>query len=285
MARQYGLDNLSQETDYITFIDAGDIVYSSVEFIKYLNIVKENPDTFVFSAAHYSEEPDGTMTYTEPFHNRLHGKIYKTSFLKEYNIRFIDDVDGSKMNEDIGFNYISRFICAYLYSQNEKIPYYINYETPIIFWTYDKDSLTRQGDHIFYYRQNWGLAKNAVHAINLVLNHNVPFSFIKQDLYQILLHLYAFYLSAINVKPEYEKEMFEGAFYFYKNIIVKEPIDNLMLTEVYHNVTAHYINKKEDPYNARIPAVSFYDFLIRLEQSYQTELKKESINMLQQRFA
>jgi hypothetical protein len=70
------------------------------------------------------------------------------------------------MNEDIGFNSACTFICSHLASQNENKIYYIYYETPIICWTYDKTSLTRQDEHSFYYRQNLELAKNTVYAIN-----------------------------------------------------------------------------------------------------------------------
>lgn len=284
VARQYGLDHLSHETDYITFIDAGDIVYSSVEFIRYLNVIEQNPDAMVFSAAHQTENPDGSISYTDPFHNRMHGKIFKTSFIKDYNIRFIDDFESSKMNEDIGFNSACRFICDYLSSNNDKIAYYLHYETPIIFWTYNSTSLTRQEDHVFYYRQNWGLAKNYVFAVNQALNNGVPFSIVKRSIYETMVHLYAFYLSAINVKPEYEKEMLDGAFYFYKNAFIKDILDEQLLTEVYNLINSAYVNKQYDPYNVRIPTVSFYDFLLKLEQIYQMELRQESSNLFHERF-
>ena len=40
-ARQYGLDKIND--NYVMFIDAGDIIYSPIEFIKYLNFVEQNP--------------------------------------------------------------------------------------------------------------------------------------------------------------------------------------------------------------------------------------------------
>jgi glycosyltransferase involved in cell wall biosynthesis len=67
IARQYGLDHMSRQLDYITFIDAGDIIYSSFEFVRYLNMISNNPDVLVFSAAHQTEEADGSIVYTDAF--------------------------------------------------------------------------------------------------------------------------------------------------------------------------------------------------------------------------
>jgi hypothetical protein len=62
--------------------------------------------------------------------------------------------------------------------------------------------------------------------------------------------------------------MFDGALYFYKNAVIKEPIDEEKLTEIFNAINMTYVNKAYDPYNVRIPKISFYDFLLRLEQIY-----------------
>jgi hypothetical protein len=238
MARQYGLEHVKSEADYITFIDAGDIVYSSTELKQYLKIIEQYPDANVFSPAHHIEEEDGSTKYESPFNNRLHGKIYKTSFLKEYGIRFCES--GSRMNEDIGFNALCRYICNYLKQQDPSKDFFIHYETPIILWTYDANSITRADEHAFYYKQNVGLAANMNHAVNKALELGIPYELIQQDIYETFVHLYVFYISTLNIRPEFLQETFDGTYSFYKNNIIIAPIDEEKLTNAYNLVNSHY---------------------------------------------
>lgn len=102
------------------------------------------------------------MTYVHPSHGRLLGKIYKTEFIKQYNISF--NLQESYANEDIGFNNLCKLICLQIYSDNG-IQTYLECEEPLIIWTYNPNSITRKNNHEFYFKCNFELSKNIIYAI------------------------------------------------------------------------------------------------------------------------
>lgn len=66
-----------------------------------------------------------------------HGKIYRTSFLKQINLNFPD----IKVNEDVAFNTVA-FLSAY---QNKRVA---KIEEQLYFWRHEKSSITRTQENM-----------------------------------------------------------------------------------------------------------------------------------------
>lgn len=125
---------MKTNNSYIMFIDTGDI-FISKEIQKEITraiYVDPNIDIFSFQYYHYGE-------LAKEADNRLHGKVYKRSFLIEHDISFC--AESSYMNEDIGFNRTCRYL-----TDIESI------NIPIIEQIYDEQSLTQKDNCITLYR-------------------------------------------------------------------------------------------------------------------------------------
>lgn len=266
-ARQYGLNHIS--SGYVMFIDAGDIIYSPIEFAEYLNFISENPKTLLFSPAHFEQGENGICTICGSNNNRLHGKVYHSSLFQEYKIKF--NTVCTNMNEDIGFNMMCRYICKYLNYINPSIDYCIEYELPIVVWTFNLNSLTRQDNYAFYYKQNTGLGIHSVYAIEFALSHNIPFELIQYDVYDVFIHLYIFYISTLNERPEYLQESFDGALYFYTNILIKYPMDQEVFLQAYNTAVSGFLSLPNDPFNKKLPSIGILQFLTMLDAEYLRE--------------
>ena len=117
------------------FIDTGDIFLGRTSFDVIEAAIRENPNADIISFPYiYKEE---TLNKTS---NRMHGKIYKRSFLEKYNITFT--LESSYMNEDIGFNRTCR-LCT------DNIIYM---DLPIIKWIEEENSLTGKDNNVSLYR-------------------------------------------------------------------------------------------------------------------------------------
>lgn len=266
-ARQYGLDLITN--NYVSFMDAGDIIYSPIEFNEYLNFIESNPHTFVFSPAHLEQTEHNIFITVNEYNNRMHGKVYQTAFLKKYNIHF--NAEYTNMNEDIGFNAQCRFYCKYLQEIDPSKIYYLEYHKPIVVWTFEPGSLTRIDNYAFYFKQNIGLSNNIVYALNHALNNGIPFDIISYDIYEIFIYLYVIYISALNQRPEYLDTAFDGALYFYENALIPHPIDQTLLTQAYNNTINSHM-RDGDAFCMKLPAISILDFILMLDKAY---LKKK----------
>lgn len=100
-ARQFGLDRTN--LPYVMFLDTGDAFISKEVQKKIVDIITSDPEIefWSFPYFHYGE-----LTNEED--NRLHGKVYKRSFLEKYGITF----PFLYLDEDIGFNRACRLCTA-----------------------------------------------------------------------------------------------------------------------------------------------------------------------------
>ena len=79
------------------FIDTGDVFIGRTSFDAIEAAIRENPNADIISFPYIYKEKILNETS-----NRMHGKIYKRSFLEKYSITFAPE--SSYFNEDIGFN-------------------------------------------------------------------------------------------------------------------------------------------------------------------------------------
>ena len=133
VTRQKGLDQV--KTPYVMFMDDDD--YLSPVCIHLFNkIIKEQqPDLILGEVTKVTLDGDVISNWngvTSPW-TWLHGKCYRTEFLREHNITFPTDL---RYNEDVYFNTLVRE-----YADEDKI---ISVDTPVYFFTSNINSLCGQ---------------------------------------------------------------------------------------------------------------------------------------------
>ena len=133
-ARQFGLDN-SEETDYICFLDADDMILPEG-----LKILMDNiGDADIISSNFLIG--DNMVSDTHRPCTWFHGNLYKTAYLKEKNIRFSPRI---RYNEDSYFNFI-----AFNLTKNIK-----RIEDVTRIWCDNEESVTRK-DPLDFFNQSW----------------------------------------------------------------------------------------------------------------------------------
>jgi len=90
-----------------------------------------NPNTNIFSFPYFY---NGEVT--KETDNRMHGKVYKRSFLEKYNITF--PLETSYYDEDIGFNRACRRC-----TEAEEQPIYYGI-LPVLEWIKESNSLSQK---------------------------------------------------------------------------------------------------------------------------------------------
>jgi len=198
-ARQIGI--MWTENDYIMFIDTGDIFVSKEIQKKIPRVIQANPNANLISFPYYYKDK-----ITGDSDNRMHGKIYKRSFIDKYDITFC--MESSYMNEDIGFNRTCR-----LCTNAELIPI-VYMSNPIIKWIENENSLTCKNNHTALYRdQTRALSLNAIHTINICRKNNInP----ETEINQIAIALYYWFVRTAAENPTYIQDAWDGARIFYK---------------------------------------------------------------------
>ncbi len=201
--RQNGIDSTSEP--YIAFLDTGDYYLSNEVQEEMLQTVKENPKINVFTWLYNIQNRKAEFT-----NNRMHGRIYKRQFLNDCFISFCSQ--GSRANEDVGFN---RAIRLLIYNDPD-FPVFRS-EKPVIEWVHDSNSLTHLNRNQFAYKeQNWYLATNELHVIEIAKKNKVNPNIIANEIDQIMMGLYYGFLRTINERNEYIVESWNGAKLFFE---------------------------------------------------------------------
>lgn len=191
------------------FLDTGDIFTSLDAQQGILNTITLNPElNFIsFPYFHYGE-------LTNEKDNRMHGKIYKRSFLKKYGITFA--LTSSFLNEDIGFNRTCRLCTEITF-----IP------LPVIDQIKDINSLTQKNNQITLYRdQTRALSLATIHTIDICYKNGIS---MQEEINQIAISLYYWFIKTAAERPEFIQEAWSGAKIFYDKFKDKINPENLSL--------------------------------------------------------
>ena len=227
-ARQYGINNTINE--WIMFIDTGDRFISHTAFEQIELAIHEHNEADIISFPYiYKDEiPNETS-------NRMHGKIYKRAFIEKYGITFA--AESSYMNEDIGFNRTCR-LCT------DKIVYY---HLPIIKWIKEENSLTEKDNNVSLYRdQNRALSLVSIHTIEVCRKNNIE---VKEEINQIAISLYYWFIRTAAERPEYIQDAWTGAKIFYDRFKDEIIPNNLLLGNAKIKQCLLYRDKVNFPIN------------------------------------
>lgn len=143
-ARNIGITyTIKKEIPYIIFCDADDILLFNL-FLE--NALEEMPEAdFVFSNF-YESVPKGMIAHQDN-DVWLFGKMYKTSIIKQHNIKFIGN---SNSNEDVAFN-LWYWLCC-----DKKV--HLNFYTYL--WQYNDKSITRKKENNYLFKSYPKMCEN-----------------------------------------------------------------------------------------------------------------------------
>lgn len=141
MARQSGIDTIIDECKYLMFMDQDDVMMPICLEYAYASITNGNFDacqcTFIEETDKQFIVHPGASTHAT-WH---HGKIYKTEFLKKYNIRFSEQL---KWNEDCYFNVVAMNL-----GRTTAVD-----TCPIYLWRYNAESATHK-EFMKFFKKAW----------------------------------------------------------------------------------------------------------------------------------
>ena len=219
------------------FIDAGDEFISKEVQEEIAQTVESDKDTDVFFWLYYYK--DQLVNHGD---NRLHGKVYKRSFLKKYDIAF--SRAGSYMNEDIGFNRTCRIILKDRYKEIRFI------DIPVIKWIANDDSLTQKDNNrSLYESQNRALAINSTHCISCCRKNKVKESLITEEINEIAMALYYWFIRAAAERPEFIRNAWDGARIFYSKFSKEINPRDLIIGSTRMKQCLYYRDKINFPIN------------------------------------
>ena len=227
-ARQHGINKTYNE--WIMFIDAGDTFISRNSFDLIEASIKEysNADIISFPYIYKDLMPNETS-------NRMHGKIYKRSFIEKYNITFPSE--SSYMDEDIGFNRACRLCTNNIIYQHQ----------PIIKWIEEENSLTKKDNAAALYRdQTRALSLVSLHTINICRKNNIS---VEEEINQIAISLYYWFIRTAAERPEFIQEAWTGAKIFYDTLANEIKPNQLALGNAYLKKCLQYRNQISFPIN------------------------------------
>lgn len=277
LARQRALN--ACKTDWITFMDADDVLMSPFALEELYNNI--TPNCIEVQGAFLQEVPEGnlkasermqllqngqplpprTMARNDIGHPWVFGRLYNVPFLRQSGIQF------SKLRamEDGEFNWKIRMLI-------EGSPLQINLiENPIYLWrTGGEHSITRigieeNGGEPLY---NWDLCQvgataAAINAIKFCQKKN-PFNggVIRFAVEQMISHYFT-YIKCLEKKPMFAKQNFFNAKRFYHSCYkdIEKNIDNGIIKMMY---TAQLAGQSQDMIGI-IPEITFFEFMEKIK--------------------
>ena len=131
--RNYGIDHA--DAKWICFCDCDDSYTSIFSLMMIFHVLKDSAsDNFdLIWGPFYMHNDGGLAKCMNPNSVFIHNKYYRTSFLKEYNIRFCEDL---YMSEDSAFNTVVNL------EMDRKRLGQINYPEPLYAWCRRPGSIT-----------------------------------------------------------------------------------------------------------------------------------------------
>lgn len=225
--RQQGIDITSEP--YIMFIDAGDVFTSFEAQQGIIDIITTNPQLDFISFPYFREDK-----ITKETDNRMHGKVYKREFIDKYGITFTPYC--SYMDEDIGFNRACR-LCGEMT--------FIN--LPVIEQIKEPNSLTEKDNRATLYRdQTRALSLVSIHTVDICRKNNIDPT---EEIHQIAVALYYWFIRTAAERPEFLEEAWIGAKIFYDKFQNEIKPNQLLVGNTYIKRCLQYRNKILFPIN------------------------------------
>lgn len=260
IARQNGIDKCKE--DYIVFIDSDDLLYRQNSLEKLFDkITKKAADLIV---SNFKEEgPNGYYRISNNM-GWLHGKIYRTSFIKEHNISFLD----SRATEDAAFNMLMKIY-------NPKIDYL---DEITYIWTDNKDSITRKNNYEFSFKFIKSYSENIRKILQIAIDNNANIQTAMEDTFNALFVIWTNYITFNDEDKKKQVIIWTQKLKRLYDTKCKEYITDTKVKELFHKRKFLYNDKWTPSYAEDC----FNDFLKKIDSLEKEVLvtTKEKINLL-----
>lgn len=186
MARQVGID-ASDRFSHLMFLDSDDMLLPRAVEVLSREAGRTSADIVASGiiAERQYDEPTYMETAKTPV-TWLHGKIYRTDYLKENNLRFLPNL---RTNEDAYFNLVA-------WNNSSKA---IRIEEYTYLWRDNKNSLTRQGSEPYaFFKKSFidYIISQAEGLIALYRRNKLPVSLFAQT----MINIYHYVMRGIHYK-------------------------------------------------------------------------------------
>ena len=264
LARQRALD--TTDTDWITFMDADDVLIGPFALESLLKGATANPYIIECQGTFYQEVNDKNTDIrmsprNDVGHPWVFGRLYKVPFLKENNIAFSE----LRAMEDGEFNWKIRMSIEGSQLQINII------DAPIYLWrTGSEHSITRIGaddkDGIPQYNFDlcqWGATEAAIRATKFCRSKNPFNGGINRFIAETMVGQYYTYIECLEKKPVFAEQNLFNAKKFYHECYkeIESTISEKILKDIY---TIQRAQKSQDIIGI-IPQISFFEFMERVK--------------------
>ena len=228
--RQRGID-ISDKFDYVMFLDVDDILNPRAVELLYTFSKSNFADVTTSKIIVEKKYGKGFILQGHQANTWLHGKIYRTQYLKDNNISFFK---GIRYNEDVSFNLLALHL-------SKKI-YFLDEETYI--WRDYKNSITRSDKGDFNTTSTWQYLVGYAQGLKILLDKG---KMTKDIAITGLMSLYAQAQILIETQSETNKEN------EYMSILLKTPYfqeilkDKQILNRIANNSKIGATTSKKDP--------------------------------------
>lgn len=203
-ARQAGID--ATDDPYFACIDADDALREpqSLELLK--RVMDENEAVQRCGGGLVLHDDAGEPLRQNSGGVSMDGKIFRRSFTERYGLRF----NGSRANEDYGYNLAVNLLCDNDSEQTALIP-----EAVVNVYANPK-SITASGKGQFAWDQRiCGFADNSIWAIDLAMKHRPGSEAVRMEILRALLIIYCYWCIIAECAPEYAGQAWEYAKKYY----------------------------------------------------------------------
>lgn len=188
LARQFGIDNTTEP--YLMFMDADDILVNVATIRKLKAPLDKDKNVYLVSAGFYEEnENDIILEHTQDLVWTF-GKMYRRSYLQEYNIRF----NSTRANEDTGFHTKMRAVAK----ETDLVWFIPDF---VYMWRHQPNSITRENN--FEYGHNKGFIGYIDNKIEALTFPNVHPQFTREHSMSVLTECYRSYINTSTHRSEF----------------------------------------------------------------------------------
>ena len=228
MTRQRGID-VSDKFDYVMFLDSDDMLNPRAVELLYTYSKSNFSDVTISKIIVEKKYTRGNVLSLDKTDTWLHGKIYRTNYLKDNNISFFPEI---RYNEDVCFNLLALNL-------SDKI-YYLDEELYI--WRDNVNSITRKDIFSFVKESTWQYLYGYAKSLLILLEKN---KLNKNKIPSALMSLYTQSQVLIECNGVSKDENIFISKFLNNHIIKEALLDKKVLNSIVNNNKIGYTIGKE----------------------------------------
>lgn len=253
-ARQVGID--STKHPYIMFIDTGDVLFSKMNLITILQVIKQHASCHMIQFGWQDQKSKNVFTKDNWC---IHGTIFNRDFLNRYNIRFPTTPECAYCSDDMAFMKSCQLVEKNILKDERLTNFYFN-KMPIYLRTYDENSITNDNP---CKKIIASLVNNAYYVVKKAKENNIPHTLICDFVTDIMMGLFENYVACAKESPDLLNYNFNIIKDYYNKLFkVYEKVNENILQENFHSRLKRLLSLTSENY----PSINLNHFLDSLRK-------------------